>query len=569
MAASAPTTQRWIYGPVPDLLFGCAGSYLLLIALLVVPVVNGWVDEWMRAVAASIGLFINAPHYGATLLRVYQHRQDRQKYALFALWISAGLVALFVVATRSPVLGSALVTLYVTWSPWHFAGQNYGLGMMFLRRRGAPITSTAKRLFYASFFLSFALTLFTIHGEDPGLSVAPVPAATQAKNAIYPQISLGIPEEIATPVIVLLALGYVAVLLGAGVLLLRASRLRDLAPAFLIVLMQASWFAVPALLRLTGTFTTAHVALSSVWISAAHSIQYLWVTSYYAKKTDDPQWLGRYLAKTFLAGAALLVIPGLLFAPRAFGVVPYWGFSILLFSVINIHHFILDGAIWKLRDGRVANALLRSTTPELASPIGPGPTSLRRVAILTGWAVGLVAVLIGVAALWEDELGRRALREGNYLRAITAAERLRTIGRESENYHRVLAYSMWKNGASPELVLEHFQRSLEIRPTAKAWTDLGHFRLNPRTRIRKPLETLAGSDEPQLNDRDAALAAFENALGLDADYFPAVIPYGLLLAERGDFGRAREALARAESLAPGDPQVADFAKRLAAMENAS
>src|SRR6202022_4466149 len=35
--------------------------------------------------------------------------------------------------------------------------------------------------------------------------------------------------------------------------------------------------------------------------------------------------------------------------------------SFLIFSaLVNIHHFILDGAIWKLRDGRIANLLLNS-----------------------------------------------------------------------------------------------------------------------------------------------------------------------------------------------------------------
>ena len=35
--------------------------------------------------------------------------------------------------------------------------------------------------------------------------------------------------------------------------------------------------------------------------------------------------------------------------------------AFLIFTaLVNIHHFILDGAIWKLRDGRIATLLLNS-----------------------------------------------------------------------------------------------------------------------------------------------------------------------------------------------------------------
>ena len=42
---------------------------------------------------------------------------------------------------------------------------------------------------------------------------------------------------------------------------------------------------------------------------------------------------------------------------------------LLVASVVNLHHFVLDGAIWKLRDGRVARVLLRTAE-------GPGETGV-------------------------------------------------------------------------------------------------------------------------------------------------------------------------------------------------
>ena len=61
-----------------------------------------------------------------------------------------------------------------------------------------------------------------------------------------------------------------------------------------------------------------------------------------------------------LAGAAIWTAPVLLLAPGVFGRVPYdLGLSALVAAAVNLHHFVLDGAIWKLRDGRVARIPLR------------------------------------------------------------------------------------------------------------------------------------------------------------------------------------------------------------------
>jgi tetratricopeptide (TPR) repeat protein len=554
--------QRWIYGPVPDLLFGCAGIYLVLLPLLLIPTLSDWASGRMSAITACIGLAFNSPHYGATLLRVYQHRQDRRKYALFAYWVSALLFALFVAATRSPALGAVLVTVYVTWSPWHFAGQNYGLALLFLRRRGVAVTPGTKRLFYASFLLSFALAFFTIHGSDSSRSVAPVPTASQMDEAVYHQLSMGIPDAVAAPVTAALAVAYVAVLLASAIGLLRRGRPRDLLPAALLVLMQAAWFSAPALLRMTDRLTTQHVALASIWISGAHSLQYLWITSYYARKTDEPAWMGRYLAKALLAGTALMAIPALLFAPRALGVVPFASFAILLFSVINIHHFILDGAVWKLRDGRVASALLRASPPEPVANVSAEGGVGRRALVLGGWAVGLAALGISIVGHWEREQGARALQAGNYDRAIVAADRLWAIGRESATQHARVAYAMWQRGLSPRLVLEQYRRSLAIRPTAATWIWLGQFHLRPQLVRRDLLAPGLPDEEPVEPDPDAALAAFERALELDPTSLPALLLSGSLLAERGELERAQLALERARGLAPDDPLVKDLARRL-------
>ena len=60
---------------------------------------------------------------------------------------------------RFDLVGSLLITLYLMWSPWHYMGQNYGIALMFLGRRGIRIDPNIKRLIHLSFITSFLLAL--------------------------------------------------------------------------------------------------------------------------------------------------------------------------------------------------------------------------------------------------------------------------------------------------------------------------------------------------------------------------------------------------------------------------
>ena len=65
----------------------------------------------------------------ATLYRAYHNESDFQKYRLFTIHIT-GLVLLTVILTHFWYgLLPWVFTLYLTWSPWHYTGQNYGLFM--------------------------------------------------------------------------------------------------------------------------------------------------------------------------------------------------------------------------------------------------------------------------------------------------------------------------------------------------------------------------------------------------------------------------------------------------------
>src|SRR4029077_4496474 len=112
-----------------------------------------------------------------------------------------------------------------------------------------------------------------------------------------------------------------------------------------------------------------------------HSAQYLWITSYYARREANAENTGRWRPAAYfgvlVVGGIALFVPGPWLASRLF----HHDFttSFLIFTaLVNIHHFILDGAIWKLRDGRIA-ALLLNTQERIASAAGAAASTAEPV----------------------------------------------------------------------------------------------------------------------------------------------------------------------------------------------
>ncbi len=555
MSAAADPRQRWLHGPASDLLLGCGLGYALVALLFAVPAVEMGVEPWIFLGASLIGHLTNTPHYGATILRVYESGEDRRRYTFFAVHASVALALLCIAGLHVAALGSILITVYVTWSPWHFAGQNYGLALMFLRRRGVAVDSTLKRLLYSSFLLSFVLAILILHRESGAISLAPVP---ELGLGAYRFIALGLPAAFANPAFVAVGAAYLGVLALAFVRLRREATLGDLVPAIALVATQAVWFSIPALLRFRGSFTPGNIVLTAFGIAVGHSLQYLWVTSYYAKQGERRERLGPYLGKTLLAGWAVVIFPTLLFAPALLGTVPFnAGLSALVFSVVNLHHFVLDGAIWKLRDGRVARILLRA--PEAAPA---GPRAGRR-----GWLRPLLgaagAVSFGVAAVyaWELEFGvTRPRAVEDLARMELAAQRLDRIGREDHDLHRelgeIMARRTWSEArerglpvaqANFEGAEHHYRRSLAIYPSAEAWLGLGNLRL-------------------ALGNRAAAHEAYDAALALQPRHARTLNRLGELWLAEGELARARAALDRAARLAPRDKRIRSALAKLAEAE---
>jgi tetratricopeptide (TPR) repeat protein len=295
-----------------------------------------------------LALLCNYPHFMATVYRAYHTHTEFEKYRIFTVHIALLLALAGVIAHLWYPLLPWIFTLYICWSPWHYSGQNFGLLMMFARRSGLAPSSAERNAIHLSFIASFLLLMLSFHTGPSG-------------DALI--LSLGLPARVTLPARGMLALFFLAASGWALISMARRTSLRAILAPLTLAITQFLWFLLPAMIELFSGHEVPQTRYSSGVLAVLHSAQYLWITTYYqereARQQGDANWkFSRYLL-TLVAGGIALFIPGPWIVSRIFHA--DFAASFLTFTVlVNIHHFILDGALWKLRDSRVAAFLLNT-----------------------------------------------------------------------------------------------------------------------------------------------------------------------------------------------------------------
>ncbi|MGE0123295.1 MAG: hypothetical protein AB7U25_10190 [Vicinamibacterales bacterium] len=387
-----------------DLLVGCGGWSLPLLALSY-GLAGDSARDWAGAFYA-LALVANYPHYMATVYRAYG-AADRAAHRLYTVYLTAGLVAIGVAAHVDLRLLPVLFTAYVMWSPWHYSGQNYGLSMMFARRAGLAVTpSRAKRLKLA-FAASFVMLLAAF---NEGASADPM------------VLSLALPDT-ATRVV---GWSAAAVFLGVGGSALWPMA-RDAgwraAPTLLLFLTQGLWFVAPIAVAWATSAPTPQTRYSSGILAVMHSAQYLWITQYFARRDQGAAWRRwAYWAAIVVGGMALFVpVPWL---ASYLGRVDFTASVLVVTAVVNLHHFMIDGVVWKLRDPRVGRTLSGDATAALVPE--PAPTPASSPAARPRWRLvvaGVAAAALVALAGLDQWRYRLALRDADPA-ALAAAVRV-------------------------------------------------------------------------------------------------------------------------------------------------
>jgi tetratricopeptide (TPR) repeat protein len=514
-------SSPWLYNPWLDLLVGCGAwsAPLLLFWYLSNSAALAW-----SATFYGLAIFFNYPHYMATLYRAYHTSEDFRKYRIFTVHIT-GLILLTLILSHFWYRALPwLFTIYLTWSPWHYSGQNYGLFMMFARRAGAKPSETVRQVLYSAFLCSYLILFLTFH---TGASQDPL------------FISLGIPEKISLPIIATLAIAFIVFATLGLSRLGQQIGWRGLLPSLTLFSTQFLWFLLPTALALAEGLRITQSRYSNGVLAVMHSAQYLWITSYYARREasagSGKTWRPFAYFGVLIAGGMALFVPGPWIASRVF----HYDLtaSFLLFSaLVNIHHFILDGAIWKLRDGRIAALLLNSrqqlskSTSEAGSRLAAvarwlisaalGPRILRVSAALLLLAWGTVDQVHYYLALHQDNLAD--------------LQRAATLASFDSSVQTQLGRKEFADGQIPQAIVA-WQQALRSNPAAIAPRDALLRYLASQKRFNEAY-VLAGQSL-QYAPKDVNL----------------LVNYGILAEQMSHDAQAVESWKQAISLDPAQP----------------
>jgi hypothetical protein len=288
---------------------------------------------------------VNWPHFSATLYRLFRRRDSAGQYPLTAYGIPWLVTAGAFASLAWPAVAAPwFVKLFLIWSPYHFSGQSVGVSLVYARRAGVPITGWPRRALTAFIFGTYATATLAAETSVAGGSYYGVP---------YP--GLGVPAWVPTLATVVMYAGAAAFVCHAVAWSVRERRLFP-GMVFLPGLAQYVWF-------ISGSGIPAFY----VFVPLFHSLQYLpiaWAVQMgervaetggradHAFLTRETAW---WMAANLAGGAGLFwVIPRTV---AAFGVSDSLANGVAI-AAVQIHHFFVDGVIWKLRQPHVRNPLV-------------------------------------------------------------------------------------------------------------------------------------------------------------------------------------------------------------------
>ena len=300
----------------------------------------------VASLAATLVWVCNYPHFAATNYRLYHSRSARAQYPLTSYATPLLMIAAVIGCYMSPTAVAPLfVKLYLLWSPYHFSGQTLGITMVYARRAGFVIDGWLRRSLTAFIFLTFAVQNAW---AEVGRHVNPF------YGVEYP--TLGVPVWLPQTLTKLMWLALAATIAqlvwkvvsgGARVPLI------VVLPAFT----QYVWFvATPA-----GQF--------SYMVPFFHSLQYLLIAWNVQLKeglaerhqspspryvwSESSRWMAINIAGGYALFWALPHLGGHLGRPLAFS-------TAVMLAAIQVHHFFVDGVIWRLRNPAARSPLSSS-----------------------------------------------------------------------------------------------------------------------------------------------------------------------------------------------------------------
>jgi len=343
---TASTSERaslYFVSPLVDSLV--IGGVSLLTYVVVRAFQSRMSMETVYATSAALLVVVNWPHFSATVHRLYHSTSNIAQYPLTAiavpLVILGGVWASF---AQPEAVAPYFVKLYLIWSPYHFSGQTLGITLLYARRAGIRF-SRPERLAIAAFIFGtfiFPLVRFETGRGDQAYFGVP-----------YPTWGLpGWTRQAAGTWLAICAVAFVAIFIRWK----RQGRALPPLIVFLPAVAQFVWF-VPG----------SRLAAFNEFVPLFHSLQYLLIAwALQLKEKLDVHAIKpsrryvfwettRWLFLNIIGGMLLFKTLPLVFestgAPAGF-------VTGVILSAVQIHHFFVDGVIWKLKSPAVSSPLM-------------------------------------------------------------------------------------------------------------------------------------------------------------------------------------------------------------------
>jgi hypothetical protein len=328
--------------PVDFLLIG-GGSIALFLFL------PFFQDGTRSARVVEIGLWLtwiaNWPHFAATSQRLYGRADHLRQYPITALAAPA-IVAVGVGASLAwPLIAAPyFVKLFLLWSPYHYSGQSLGISLLSARRHQHQPGAFERKLLTAFIYVTFLMRSL---GGEVGLG---------GQTYYGVQVpSFGVPHWAATA---FTAGTYACAVALAAVLGYRWLTTRRAPPPMYLLpaATQYVWFVVAGAKPGYSEFVPFFHGLQYLVIAWAMQVQESAnrrqsPNTLFSIGRDSLRWYGVNVA---LGVALFYGLPHLL-TRTGIGLALA---SAVILTAIQIHHFFVDGVIWKLRTPAVVSPLL-------------------------------------------------------------------------------------------------------------------------------------------------------------------------------------------------------------------
>lgn len=334
-----PRFGRPFFNPAVDLLLVCGG---LSIPLLMFEGLDPSTVSISGSSKIAIFLLFNFAHFASSTVRLYTKpgASSRHRFLAYGFPLVALLITLCAIAFPEAI-GRQLIALMLTWSPYHYAAQAYGLALMYGYQSGLRFSPLEKRWLFWICLLPFIRAFLNVDDTSVTaiMGVSGVfwlaPDSLVASGTLLGD-GLRLLVSALTPLVFVMPVAFACV-----------GRARLPLLALVLVLMNALWL----------TAFTLFDAI--VWASVAHSVQYLLVvTRAHAQDrarlaTANGEAGGHmaffYFASIVVGGFLFLGVPAMIQQASVFLGLG-WEIShclLMVVAAINLHHFIVDGYIWK------------------------------------------------------------------------------------------------------------------------------------------------------------------------------------------------------------------------------